>query len=445
MEELNCKQCNEVLEGKRSDAKFCRKKCRNDYWKRQNKIQNRIIKVKGKIRSEIDFQEHSLLKIGIEVEQLKLAQDAYEKTRQKYGQCRSILDASESEARRRYFSSLRRYAEKHPYEFSIVKFGTETEKTELMEELYRKYEDALPRLKENYYDKKYELEEIREKQKEHTSLKNRIERSKGEVEELKKELTELESLDLDNLPIINRKGSKRGVESETKGNSSKVSVKSYSREEILQMKFDVLRLPTELGRFIGNLHREKCAIALTGDSGAGKSTFSFSITELFLEVNLTVGYFALETGINKRLQGLVQSFEADNESFKVYPNGTLETVRLEAPKYDCVFIDSYTNISKVPKEFENLRQDFPQTIFVVIFQKTNKGTTRGGASIVFNSDAVIDIQMTEDNHRIAFMQKSRFDTENFIYSIDDKKVLKDDKNPIEWKAIKEKWPLPKRS
>ena len=107
-----------------------------------------------------------------------------------------------------------------------------------------------------------------------------------------------------------------------------------------------------------------------------------------------------------------------------------------------MIVDSYSKISSKAEDFENLRQEFPNTFFIIIFQKTTDGKIRGGSSIIYNSTATIDIRITKEEHRIAIMQKSRYKSENFVYSINNDEVLKSTNAPIKWSEIEKEWTSP---
>ena len=63
------------------------------------------------------------------------------------------------------------------------------------------------------------------------------------------------------------------------------------------MNFNIFQFKGELGRFLGELDDNMVAFVLTGDSGAGKSYFSYSLAKLLLSSNKTVKYYSLEEGI----------------------------------------------------------------------------------------------------------------------------------------------------
>ena len=85
-------------------------------------------------------------------------------------------------------------------------------------------------------------------------------------------------------------------------------------------------------------------------------------------------------------------------------------------------LDSFQKLNVKAEEFERLRQDFPETIFIIIVQKTSSGAMRGGASIKFNSSATIDVQI-RDNERVAVMEKGRYGTIGWVYSIDEARII----------------------
>ena len=195
--------------------------------------------------------------------------------------------------------------------------------------------------------------------------------------------------------------------------------------DLQHINFQSFRLPGELGAFLGELDRNKACFALTGDSGAGKSWFSFEIVQLFIaEMRFQVKYFSLEEGLGKLTQEKVATFGLGNE-LNLTGKGSLEDVRKAAKEYPMVVVDSFNSLDTKVTEFERLRTDFPNTIFLLIFQKTTAGTMRGGAAIKYNSSATINVTK-RNGQRIAVMEKGRYGTIGWEYSITQKQVIKTD-------------------
>jgi archaellum biogenesis ATPase FlaH len=191
--------------------------------------------------------------------------------------------------------------------------------------------------------------------------------------------------------------------------------------DIQNMKFDTFGLPDELGRFLGDLDRNKLAFALTGESGSGKSYFSYELARLFLDGGFKVKYYSLEEGIGKLTQEKLVIYDIGNE-MQLTGEGGLKDIRKDAELFDVIVVDSFSKLTSDPKEFENLRSRFPKTIFIIIFQQTTAKTMKGGASIKYNSSATINLKKV-DGERVATMEKGRYGTQGWVYSIDQEKII----------------------
>ncbi len=198
---------------------------------------------------------------------------------------------------------------------------------------------------------------------------------------------------------------------------------------IRNLTFHTFELDGELGKFFGKLERYKLAIALTGDSGAGKSNFSFRICRIFMERGFRIKYYSLEEGIGALTKQKVLDNKLESDNFSITDTGTMDTLRTDAQRYDLIAVDSFGKLTRDPKEFDGLRQEFPDTVFLCIFQKTTDGKVRGGSSIVFDSSATIDVVEVRDTEkkvidRVATMKKGRYGTSGWVYSIMQDKIIK---------------------
>ncbi len=439
-----CKQCEQPLIDKREDAVFCQKKCRNKYNKRRQRILDKINKIEKELKSEKEFVTHKETEVK-EIEKIESGELSELRTelRQKLEKKTQLIKLSHysfDSMKRWYFNYIHLKMPLDSNENYILHYGSPEEKNELVNQGYLKCKGAYDLNEKNIATLNKRIGKLEIQVEEKESLKSRILFSCLKQLNLGSQLKKLEEIDLDNLPPQPIKS----INSENRSTSGSY-VQGYSGSQILAMKFEEVEFPGELGKFLGKLQRDRCAIALTGDAGVGKSTFSFHLAKLFLRSNLRVAYFALETSLSKKTQKMIAHHGLDKDNFKAFGDGKLADIRYHAKKFDCVFIDSFSVISTKAQDFEDLRQDFPNTYFIIIFQKTTDGKIRGGSSIIFNCTASIDLQMTEKGHRLAFMQKSRYDSENFVYSINQDKLLKDDKLPIKWSQIKENWLFPGRS
>ena len=202
-----------------------------------------------------------------------------------------------------------------------------------------------------------------------------------------------------------------------------------SPADLKAMEFDTFKLESELGEFLGDLERNMLAFALTGDSGVGKSTFSYQLAKLFLDHGLNAKYFSLEEGVGRLTKEKVSKAKIDDDApLSITGKGTLREVRAAAKQCDLILIDSFQKLGAKPEEFDRLRQDFPETIFIVIFQKTTTGKIRGGSMIRYDSAATINLTW-EGNERVAIMEKSRYGTQSWVYSLNRNAVIYDGQGP----------------
>ena len=443
--ERTCKQCETPLgDDKKLGAQYCNHSCSQGYYKRRKRILDQITKVESEIEfndkwiTELDKKSEALEKTIIDLSPIKQNIKANEKKLKTLNQ---LLRASKQVFRKSLESYLDRNMNNFGDDYSYFKFGDPKDQEEILLRHYSRFKKIRKETVEKVASLENELNKTKQTndtiELDQISLFIKQIGIRSTIKELNRKLTELMAIDLDQLPP--KYNPKKSSPTKPK---TKPTAKGISGLDILNMSFNNLKLEGELGRFLGLLQRNKCAIALTGDSGAGKSTFSFQLAKAFINAQQSVGYFSLESGYTETTQEFIEKLNLQYSKIKIFEDGSLEDVRLQAEHLDCVIVDSYSKISSKATDFESLRQDFPNTFFIIIFQKTTGGKIRGGSSIEFNSTATIDIRLTKGEHRIAFMQKSRYGTENFVYSISLGVLLKDRKSPIKWSEIEENWPSP---
>ena len=431
-----CKQCGCSIAHKKANAIFCSNNCKQLQFKRKKVVKDAIVKAKQKLKIAVNnciailrtIDSFTGAQIRFKIERIDLLVEDINFENMLIGNTLEYIAAIEKDA---FYAIVLYYPATFP-EWLVV--AMETDDIAVKEACYYKYLSFLKQKKIIGGKRLEKLNSFRAVIVEHIEsfdldfYCNLLRKNITEFGLLKSELKKQQAIDLHNLPII--RSTYR-----PKSNNKRSLLKSYSGNEILDMDLDGIVLDGVLGEFLGEIQRERFAIALTGDSGAGKSTFSFLLAELFAKKGYSIGYFSLEAGITKAMQEKINELQLHHYNFEVFDKGTLEDVRLISSYYDCIIVDSFSSISDYPKDFEALRQDFQKVFFIVIFQKVNDGGIRGGASIKFNSTTTIDIKVLNKNHRIAVMKKSRYQTENFVYSISEKKLLKRDHDNINWKTF----------
>ena len=100
------------------------------------------------------------------------------------------------------------------------------------------------------------------------------------------------------------------------------------------------------------------------------------------------------------------------------PNG-IEDIKAAAKVFDVVVIDSWGKIPNVDQDdFDKLRKEHPDTMFIVIFQSTTNGTVRGGSKAEYDGGMVIQVQKGGR----AICEKNRYNGEDLTYLVFQRKL-----------------------
>ena len=376
---MKCKQCNEELIDKREGALYCNHNCQQKYFKRKKRIKLKVARLERNqsFNQQFILELEEKLKSGRKIleEKLKGISQKLRIPHLEFKEFKRVLELSLAEFRRELFEAITVNPEKYYHAFEIINFGTHFEKENLVEQFRQSFREQIASVRKkclNLVKQRKEVVKLLNGFDEGV-IRRKIGKIRLEHDSICKELIELRGIDLDRLPLV------PSMKTKSNGKSIRTSsARAYSGREILKMEFNGLKLNGELGKFLGKLQRERCAIALTGDSGAGKSTFSYQIANGFLEKNQTVAYFSLEAGFTESMQQIIEKYGIDKYKFSAFAEGSLKDVRTEANNFDCVIIDSFSKISTRAEDFESLRQDFPNTFFVIIFQRQRMVKFVGG-------------------------------------------------------------------
>lgn len=449
--EIKCEFCEENFHSSKSNAKYCSDNCRvkhHQFKKKQEETasqQQAIQQQEQGIQQQHLQQQHTALtrhnnilvakaekaqkgkhhcseiirELGIEVKYTKLHIEECEEKQKRLQQ--------QAASERKRVKKLKVEADKKAVGLERLKQALKAKRME---------EKEIPSIKNKIEELYQKISRLKRK---HIRLHADLEMWKNRMNTAKKNLNKYQN-DYDNNLIridaiinhLNNPNSVRDITPLSKPVLPKrIAVKSLPSNnsigagDLQDMHFNTFRLSGQLGGFLGELDRNKTSIALTGDSGAGKTWLSFEIVKLFItEMGLRVKYFSLEEGVGKLTQDKVATFGLGNE-LNLSGTGSLEDVRKAAKEYPMVVVDSFTSLNTKTEEFERLRTDFPGTIFLLIFQKTTAGTIRGGSAIKYNSSATINV-IKRDEQRIAIMEKGRYGTIGWEYSITQKQVIKAD-------------------
>ncbi len=207
--------------------------------------------------------------------------------------------------------------------------------------------------------------------------------------------------------------------------SSKASSLFQSMNEIdSQPSENSFRLPGDLGTLLGDLERFELAITLEGDQGGGKTRFGYQLANAFAELGHRVAVFSLEIGKGSDLIRRMRDeyIDLDNrprvDIADQAPEG-INTIRKYSRTYDVVLIDSWNKLDVHSSAFDKLRKDFPNTMFIVIFQRTTQGTIRGGTAPLFDAGINLEVVKVDDSFRnnYAVATKNRYGETGIQYNI----------------------------
>lgn len=193
------------------------------------------------------------------------------------------------------------------------------------------------------------------------------------------------------------------------------------------------KLNGELGKFLGEIQPYKYSIVLTGDTHAGKTEVVMQLANAFADIGKTVGTFMLEQGglESRDTQEAIDRNIPNSNLPKIFITGEaskgIETVKEYATKFDVIIIDSWQKLKIPSTKFDDLRHEFPNTVFIIIFQQNGEGGTRGGVSADFDSPVHLKVHKVDTTfvNNYVEMKKNRGNSQTLglKYMVKDKKTL----------------------
>jgi hypothetical protein len=172
-----------------------------------------------------------------------------------------------------------------------------------------------------------------------------------------------------------------------------------------------IKLPGDLGLFLGNIEDHEYALAIRGEKGAGKTRLVYQLLDAFASIGMDGGLFSLEIAKNSDVvrRNTEAYIKPANRGRVLIASEaqSLDTIRQAARTFKVVAIDSWGKIPGLQiGDFDKIRKEFPNTLFLVIFQSTTNGTSRGGSSSEYDASAVCQVNLPG----VAVMEKNRYAT-----------------------------------
>jgi antirestriction protein ArdC len=175
----------------------------------------------------------------------------------------------------------------------------------------------------------------------------------------------------------------------------------------------------EVGKFLQAVERkpfESVVITLDGMQGAGKTTALYKFIDAFASAGnrslFISGEEHPESSLAIEKRDLYLSNEAKSNTSIVGEVESLEQLYEFIAPFDIIFIDSWQKLQRMVGAIrldEDLRKKFNGKVFIVIFQQTTTGRTKGGAEVVFDGDIIIKMVKEKsfaDNY--AYFDKNRY-------------------------------------
>jgi hypothetical protein len=196
------------------------------------------------------------------------------------------------------------------------------------------------------------------------------------------------------------------------GNIKPISQTGKSESEFFNVK-------GEIGKFLQAVEKkpfESVVITLDGEQGAGKTTTLYNFIDAFASAGNKSLFISGEEhpesslAVEKRDKYL--SNEALQNTSIVGEVENVEQLYKYIDPFDIVFIDSWQKLQRMVGNIrldEDLRKKFNGKVFVIIFQQTTTGRTKGGAEVVYDGDIIIKMVKEKsfaDNY--AFFDKNRY-------------------------------------
>jgi antirestriction protein ArdC len=238
--------------------------------------------------------------------------------------------------------------------------------------------------------------------------------------------------------------------------TSKIIEKPLSKNPRVQkigasnnQKSEYFKVSGEEGKFLQAVEKKpvhSVVITMDGQQGAGKTTTLYKFMEAFAASGNKCLFISGEEHPSSDL-----AKEKVNKYLSKQAQQNIETIdEVESQEelyklidpYEIIFIDSWQKLQRMIGNIrldEDLRKKFNGKVFVIIFQQTTTGRTKGGAEVVFDGDIIIKmIKEAKFVDNYAYFDKNRYTKvpiETIRYNIASGKIY-DPEKPQESKPTK---------
>lgn len=175
-------------------------------------------------------------------------------------------------------------------------------------------------------------------------------------------------------------------------------------------------LRSDLGAFMGGYERNRYAMVLRGEKGAGKSRLLMQALNLFAWEDLKCLFLSLEMSPESELFGEYLKYiegKAKN-NVAISANDSIEQLEEYCKKYDVIAVDSWGKLQNSDQWLlDRLMKKYPHVIWLIIFQSTTAGTARGGLGSEYDGSLVIQVAKGGN----ARCEKNRYNSTDLVYNV----------------------------
>ena len=192
-----------------------------------------------------------------------------------------------------------------------------------------------------------------------------------------------------------------------------------------------------VGDFLQAVERkpsESVVITIDGEQGAGKTTMLYQFMDAFALPGNHCLFLSGEEHPDSALAiQKVDKYLSEQAKANIDILDEVESLKELSDLiqgYEVIFIDSWQKLQRMIgaiKLDEDLRKSFDGKVFVIIFQQTTTGRTKGGSEVVFDGDIIIKMKKQSSfSENYAFFDKNRYTKvplEVLGYNIANQKVI----------------------
>ncbi|TSE07644.1 antirestriction protein [Aquimarina algiphila] len=198
---------------------------------------------------------------------------------------------------------------------------------------------------------------------------------------------------------------------------------------IKESTIPTFRLLGAFGGFLGDLEKFELAMTVEGDQGGGKTRFTYQLADAFADLGNRIAFFSLEIGKRSDLiTRMKEEYLKPQNQSSIFitdqiPEG-YDTISKAANSFDVIVIDSWNKTGLPSQDFDRLRKQHPNTIFIIIFQRTTQKTIRGGTAPLYDAGINIEVVKVDDTfqNNYATTTKNRYGVTGIKYNIFTKQI-----------------------